>query len=280
MPKRKFQAPTEQQLAVRRDYIPDALLTRCPVCHQDCYTQDLGEFKVCPHCDYGFRLPAWERVAQLTDAFDEHDADLRAPADFTDAAYQDKLRRAAAQSQMNESVLTGIAATDDMQFGLGVMDTNFMMGSLGFATGEKITRLFDTCTIQKLPIVMVTASGGARMQEGTRALMQMAKISAAVVKHREAGLLYITISTDPTTGGVTASFAMQGDIMLSEPRALIGFAGRRVIEQTIQQTPPADFQRAETLFANGWLDQIVPRPALKQTLQRLLRLAQGGRQNG
>lgn len=280
MPKRKFQAPTEQQLAVRRDYIPDALLTRCPVCHQDCYTQDLGEFKVCPHCDYGFRLPAWERVAQLTDAFDEHDADLRAPADFTDAAYQDKLRRAAAQSQMNESVLTGIAATDDMQFGLGVMDTNFMMGSLGSATGEKITRLFDTCTIQKLPVVMVTASGGARMQEGTRALMQMAKISAAVAKHRETGLLYITILTDPTTGGVTASFAMQGDIMLSEPRALIGFAGRRVIEQTIQQTPPADFQRAETLFANGWLDQIVPRPALKQTLQRLLRLTQGGRQNG
>lgn len=280
MPKRKFQAPTEQQLAVRRDYIPDALLTRCPVCHQDCYTQDLGEFKVCPHCDYGFRLPAWERVAQLTDAFDEHDADLRAPADFTDAAYQDKLRRAAAQSQMNESVLTGIAATDGMQFGLGVMDTNFMMGSLGSAAGEKITRLFDTCTIQKLPVVMVTASGGARMQEGTRALMQMAKISAAVAKHREAGLLYITILTDPTTGGVTASFAMQGDIMLSEPRALIGFAGRRVIEQTIQQTPPADFQRAETLFANGWLDQIVPRPDLKQTLQRLLRLTQGGRQNG
>lgn len=171
MPKRKFQAPTEQQLAVRRDYIPDALLTRCPVCHQDCYTQDLGEFKVCPHCDYGFRLPAWERVAQLTDAFDERDADLRAPADFTDAAYQDKLRRAAAQSQMNESVLTGIAATDGMQFGLGVMDTNFMMGSLGSATGEKITRLFDTCTTQKLPVVMVTASGGARMQEGTRALM-------------------------------------------------------------------------------------------------------------
>lgn len=280
MPKRKFQAPTEQQLAVRRDYIPDALLTRCPVCHQDCYTQDLGEFKVCPHCDYGFRLPAWERVAQLTDAFDERDADLRAPADFTDAAYQDKLRRAAAQSQMNESVLTGIAATDGMQFGLGVMDTNFMMGSLGSATGEKITRLFDTCTTQKLPVVMVTASGGARMQEGTRALMQMEKISAAVAKHREAGLLYITILTDPTTGGVTASFAMQGDIMLSEPRALIGFAGRRVIEQTIQQTPPADFQRAETLFANGWLDQIVPRPALKQTLQRLLRLTQGGRQNG
>lgn len=280
MPKRKFQAPTEQQLAVRRDYIPDALLTRCPVCHQDCYTQDLGEFKVCPHCDYGFRLPAWERVAQLTDAFDEHDADLRAPADFTDAAYQDKLKRAKVQSQMNESVLTGIATIDDMHLGLGVMDTNFMMGSLGSATGEKITRLFDTCTIQKLPVVMVTASGGARMQEGTRALMQMAKISAAVAKHREAGLLYVTILTDPTTGGVTASFAMQGDIMLSEPRALIGFAGRRVIEQTIQQTPPADFQRAETLFANGWLDQIVPRPDLKQTLQRLLRLTQGGRQNG
>lgn len=279
MPKRKFQAPTEQQLAVRRDYIPDALLTRCPVCHQDCYTQDLGEFKVCPHCDYGFRLPAWKRVAQLTDAFDECDADLSAPADFTDAAYQDKLKRAKKQSQMNESVLTGIATIASMQFGLGVMDTNFMMGSLGSATGEKITRLFDTCTIQKLPVVMVTASGGARMQEGTRALMQMAKISAAVAKHREAGLLYITILTDPTTGGVTASFAMQGDVMLSEPRALIGFAGRRVIEQTIQQTPPADFQRAETLYANGWLDQIVPRPDLKRTIERLLRLTQGGRRN-
>ncbi|EIW13956.1 Acetyl-coenzyme A carboxyl transferase beta chain [Lactiplantibacillus pentosus KCA1] len=279
MPKRKFQAPTEQQLAVRRDYIPDELLTRCPVCHQDCYTQDLGEFKVCPHCDYGFRLPAWTRVGQLTDAFNEHDADLSAPTDFTDAAYQDKLKRAKKQSQMNESVLTGIATIAGMQFGLGVMDTNFMMGSLGSATGEKITRLFDTCTIQKLPVVMVTASGGARMQEGTRALMQMAKISAAVAKHREAGLLYITILTDPTTGGVTASFAMQGDVMLSEPRALIGFAGRRVIEQTIQQTPPADFQRAETLYANGWLDQIVPRPDLKRTVERLLRLTQGGRRN-
>ncbi|MGJ3736698.1 acetyl-CoA carboxylase carboxyltransferase subunit beta [Lactiplantibacillus plantarum] len=279
MPKRKFQAPTERQLAVRRDNIPDALLTRCPVCHEDCYTQDLGEFKVCPHCDYGFRLPAWQRVQQLTASFEERDADLSAPVSFDDPAYLEKLQRAKAASHLNESVLTGIGTLATYQFGLGVMETKFMMGSLGAATGEKITRLFETCTTQKLPVVMVTASGGARMQEGARALMQMAKVSTAVANHRKAGLLYITILTDPTTGGVTASFAMQGDIMLSEPRALIGFAGRRVIEQTIQQTPPADFQRAETLLANGWLDQIVPRPALLKTLQRLLTITQGGHQD-
>lgn len=277
MPKRKFQAPTEYQLATRKDQIPDELLTRCPVCQNDCYTQDLTELVICPNCDYGFRLTAWQRIRQLTTAFDELDADMTVPERFTDPAYREKIDRAKAVTGLNESIVTGLATLADQSFGLGVMDAHFMMGSLGSATGEKITRLFETCTIQQLPVVMVTASGGARMQEGTAALMQMAKISTAVAQHRDAGLLYVTILTDPTTGGVTASFAMQGDVVLSEPHALIGFAGQRVIEQTIQQTPPTDFQRAETLLKNGWLDQIIARPQLRATLARLLKLTTGGR---
>ncbi|VDG20676.1 acetyl-CoA carboxylase carboxyltransferase subunit beta [Lactiplantibacillus mudanjiangensis] len=280
MPKRKFQAPTEQQLSVRRDQIPDELLTQCPVCQKTCYTQELTEWQVCPHCGYGFRLTAWTRVAQLTDDFQELDAELTIPERFADAAYRAKITQAKAATKLKESVLTGLAKLEDETVGLGVMDPYFMMGSLGSATGEKITRLFDRCTAQKLPVILLTASGGARMQEGMSALMQMAKVSAAVAKHRNAGLLYITVLTDPTTGGVTASFAMQGDIILSEPKALIGFAGRRVIEQTIQQTPPVDFQRAETLLKNGWIDQVVPRPVLKATLGRLLRLTSGGGDNG
>jgi len=280
MPQRKFQAPTEYQLAARKDQIPDELLTRCPVCHHDCYTQELTELMICPNCNYGFRLPAWQRIRQLTTAFEELDADVTVPERFTDTAYREKLRRAKKITGLNESVVTGLATLDDQSFGLGVMDAHFMMGSLGSATGEKITRLFETCTTQRLPVVMVTASGGARMQEGSAALMQMAKVSAAVAQHRDNGLLYITILTDPTTGGVTASFAMQGDVVLSEPHALIGFAGRRVIEQTIQQTPPADFQRAETLLENGWLDQIVKRPQLRPTLAQLLKLTAGGLSDG
>ncbi|WP_047999623.1 acetyl-CoA carboxylase carboxyltransferase subunit beta [Lactiplantibacillus herbarum] len=276
MPQRKFQAPTEYQLAARKDQIPDELLTRCPVCQQDCYTQDLTELMICPNCDYGFRLPAWQRIRQLTTTFEELDAVVTVPERFADTAYREKIKRAKATTGLNESVVTGLATLTGQSFGLGVMDAHFMMGSLGSATGEKITRLFETCTAKRLPVVMVTASGGARMQEGAAALMQMAKISSAVVQHRDAGLLYVTILTDPTTGGVTASFAMQGDVVLSEPHALIGFAGRRVIEQTIQQTPPADFQRAETLLENGWLDQIVTRPQLRLTLARLLKLTSGG----
>ncbi len=271
----KFQQPTQRALAQRRNQVPDNLLTRCPVCHQVCATATIGPLRVCPHCGYGWRLKARTRVQQITDGFTEMDAELTVPARFDEAAYRDKLVRAKAATGLQESVLTGTAQLGSQRFGLGVMDPYFLMGSLGVATGEKLARLFDTCTKQKRAVVIFTASGGARMQEGALALMQMAKVSAAVDRHRAAGLLYVTVLTDPTTGGVTASFAMQGDVILSEPRALIGFAGRRVIEQTIQQTPPADFQRAETLLAHGWIDQIIPRDALKATLSQLLSLTGG-----
>jgi acetyl-CoA carboxylase carboxyl transferase subunit beta len=153
---------------------------------------------------------------------------------------------------------------------IGVMDANFIMGSMGTVVGEKITRLFEKAVVEKLPVVLFTASGGARMQEGIFSLMQMAKISAAVKRHSNAGLLYITVLTDPTTGGVTASFAMEGDIILAEPQTLVGFAGRRVIEQTIRQQLPEDFQKAEFLLQHGFIDQIIPRMMLKDRLSEFV----------
>lgn len=159
---------------------------------------------------------------------------------------------------LHEAVLTGKATIQGIPFIIGVMDPNFIMGSMGTIAGEKITRLFERATKEKLPVVLFTASGGARMQEGIFSLMQMAKISAAVKRHSNEGLFYLTVLTDPTTGGVTASFAMEGDIILAEPQSLIGFAGRRVIEQTIKQELPEDFQKAEFLLSHGFVDQIVP----------------------
>ncbi|MFB9770517.1 acetyl-CoA carboxylase carboxyltransferase subunit beta [Lactiplantibacillus modestisalitolerans] len=275
MPKQKFRQPTTAELHRRQADIPDAVLQQCSVCKTTCYQQELGPLRVCPHCGYGWRLPAWQRIKQLTDQFDELDRELTVPKRFDEPQYRQKIAQAQAASGLKESIVTGRAVLAGQAFGLGVMDAHFMMGSLGVTTGEKICRLFADSRRRRVPVVLVTASGGARMQEGTQALMQMAKVSVAVNKHRKAGLLYITILTDPTTGGVTASFAMQGDVILSEPRALIGFAGRRVIEQTIHETPPADFQRAETLLANGWLDQIVPRAELRPRLAQLLRIGGG-----
>ena len=267
----QFQQPSNSELATRRDQVPDQLLTACPICHIATTTATLPVEKYCPNCGYGFRIGAQERIDQLCDQFTPWDTDLTVPEKFDNAKYRKKLRNAIKQTGQQESVDTGLATIGGQTCGLGVMDPNFIMGSLGSATGEKITRLFERCTLQKRPVVMITASGGARMQEGMASLMQMAKVSAAVAQHRAAGLVYIVVLTDPTTGGVTASFAMQADITLSEPHALIGFAGRRVIEQTIQQQPPKDFQQAETLMQHGWLDQIVARPALKATLAKLLK---------
>lgn len=171
---------------------------------------------------------------------------------------------------MDEAVLTGKATINGQIVAIGVMDANFIMGSMGTVVGEKITRLFEKAVAEELPVVLFTASGGARMQEGIFSLMQMAKISAAVKRHSNAGLLYITVLTDPTTGGVTASFAMEGDVILAEPQTLVGFAGRRVIEQTIRQQLPDDFQKAEFLLQHGFIDQIVPRMMLKDRLSQLL----------
>lgn len=171
---------------------------------------------------------------------------------------------------LDEAVLTGKATINGQIVAIGVMDANFIMGSMGTVVGEKITRLFEKAVDEELPVVLFTASGGARMQEGIFSLMQMAKISAAVKRHSNAGLLYITVLTDPTTGGVTASFAMEGDVILAEPQTLVGFAGRRVIEQTIRQQLPDDFQKAEFLLQHGFIDQIVPRMMLKDRLSQLL----------
>ena len=197
-------------------------------------------------------------------------------ADFP--GYQEKLKKARKVTGLKDSVLTGRAKIKGQECALGIMDPGFIMGSLGTVAGEKITRLFERATDQKLPVVLFTASGGARMQEGILSLMQMAKISNAVAAHKQAGLLYISVLTDPTTGGVTASFAMDGDIILAEPHALVIFAGRRVIEQTIHEQVSQSLQQAENVLKHGFIDRIVERQEEKQVLSWLLKY--GGRFDG
>lgn len=264
-------APTIMRDRSINDRIPDGLFLACPYCGAQSYSKQLGPFRVCQNCGYGFRLQAHERVDLLTDSFDEMNADLKLGA-VTFPGYQEKLDRARQQTDLQDSILTGIATIGEYRFALGVMDSYFIMGSLGTITGEKITLMFEQATRDRLPVVLFTASGGARMQEGINSLMQMAKVSAAVAEHSEAGLLFIVVLTDPTTGGVSASFANQGDITLAEPHALIGFAGKRVIEQTIHEKLPDDFQRAETVLEHGFIDAIIDRRALKETLAQLIGL--------
>ncbi|KRL11123.1 acetyl-CoA carboxylase carboxyltransferase subunit beta [Schleiferilactobacillus perolens] len=267
----KFTPPTATELAQRKRAIPDRLVQSCPVCGRTFFRFQAGHYMTCPHCGYALRITARKRVKLLFDDFQETNKQLTVPAQYNDAAYQAKIAKAKKITKLKESVLTGQARIGAQHFAAGIMDPYFIMGSLGSATGEKITRLFEAATKDKLPVVLFTASGGARMQEGIASLMQMAKVSQAVAAHDQAGLLYITVLCDPTTGGVTASFAMQGDIILAEPHALVGFAGRRVIEQTIHEKLPADFQRAETIQQHGFIDAIVPRDQQKQVLERLLK---------
>lgn len=205
-------------------------------------------------------------------SFTEWDTDIQTkdPLDFP--GYLEKVSQMQEKTGLHEAVLTGEATIGSHAIALGIMDSHFIMGSMGTIVGEKITRLFEKALEQQLPVVIFTASGGARMQEGIFSLMQMAKISAAVKRHHQAGLFYLTVLTDPTTGGVTASFAMEGDIILAEPQALIGFAGRRVIEQTIKQELPEDFQKAEFLLEHGFVDQIVPRTQLRQRILDLINI--------
>ena len=250
---------TENKFQKRMGQIPDRIWVKCPICKRSFYRRELGKYVVCPNCHFGFRIGAIKRIKLTCDQFRPLDPTLKAPKRFaSDQKYVAKLHQVRKVTGLDEGVLTGIGRIKDLAFGIGVMDWRFIMGSLGVATGEKITRLFETCTKKKLPVILFTASGGARMQEGIDSLMQMAKVSQAVYEHGQAGLLFIDVLCDPTTGGVTASFASQGDILVSEPHALIGFAGRRVIEKTIQQVPPKNFQRSETLLKNGFLDKIVP----------------------
>ncbi|MBE7043163.1 MAG: acetyl-CoA carboxylase carboxyltransferase subunit beta [Ruminococcaceae bacterium] len=227
---------------------------------------------ICPDCGQYLRVNSRQRIAMITDknTFKETDANLRSKDLLSFPGYQEKLEKAMNDSGELEGVVCGTAKIGGVKTALFVMNSAFMMGSMGTVVGEKITRLFEYATKEKLPVIGFTTSGGARMQEGILSLMQMAKTSGAVKRHSDAGLLYITVLTDPTTGGVTASFAMEGDIIISEPKALVGFAGARVIEQTIGQKLPEGFQRAEFLLEHGFIDMIEPRETLKDCLSRIL----------
>jgi acetyl-CoA carboxylase carboxyl transferase subunit beta len=256
--------------------VPQEMFTKCPACKQFIYAKDLGTVKVCPHCSYNFRLSAFERLQLTVDAgtFLEWDADMKAQNPLNFPGYKEKLAKAKANTGLEDAVITGIAKILGYKTALAIMDSNFIMASMGTTLGEKITRLFEEATKSLLPVVIFTASGGARMQEGILSLMQMAKVSAAVKRHSNEHLLYITVLTDPTTGGVTASFAMEGDIILAEPQSIVGFAGRRVIEQTMKTKLPDNFQRSEFLKDHGFVDAIVSRSELPERIAAILKIHQ------
>ena len=257
--------------------VPDELFSQCPGCKYTIYQKDLGSERICPHCGYTFRISAQERLALTIDMGTCLEMfkgiETQDPLNFP--GYRKKLTLMREKTGLDEAVVTGTALIKGEKVALGIMDSNFIMASMGTVVGEKITRLFEYATAEKLPVVLFTASGGARMQEGIMSLMQMAKISAAVKRHSNAGLFYLTILTDPTTGGVTASFAMEGDIILAEPQSLVGFAGRRVIENTVREDLPEDFQKAEFLLEHGFVDAIVKRRELPDMIARLVRLHKG-----
>lgn len=258
--------------------VPDELFSQCPGCKYTIYQKDLGSERICPHCGYTFRISAQERLNLTIDmgTFKELFTGIETTDPLNFPGYRQKLTAVREKTGLDEAVVTGTALVKGQKVALGIMDSNFIMASMGTVVGEKITRLFEFATEEKLPVVLFTASGGARMQEGIMSLMQMAKISAAVKRHSNAGLFYLTILTDPTTGGVTASFAMEGDIILAEPQSLVGFAGRRVIENTVRENLPDDFQKAEFLLEHGFVDAIVGRRDLPATIARLVAL-HGGR---
>ena len=229
---------------------------------------------ICPHCGTYMRMGAFKRLELIADSksFKEMDKSMKSknPLNFPD--YNDKIEKAMTASGLNEGVICGTAKIDGNPCAIFIMDSNFMMGSMGSVVGEKITRLFEKATEKNLPVVGFCTSGGARMQEGIYSLMQMAKVSGAVKRHSDSGNLYIAVLTDPTTGGVTASFAMLGDIIIAEPKALIGFAGARVIEQTTGKKLPEGFQRAEFMLEHGFIDIIEERQRLKYTISKLLKM--------
>lgn len=255
--------------------IPDEMCVSCPSCKAILLTGELNEqFHVCPRCGHHFRINARQRIGMITDAdsFQEIDSDFRPTNYLNFPGYDKKVWHAKLESAEKEAVVTGTATIGGFSCGLFVMEPFFMMGSMGTVVGEKITRVFEYATKHSLPVIGYTVSGGARMQEGILSLMQMAKTSGAVKRHSDAGNLYVAVLTDPTTGGVTASFAMEADITLAEPGALIGFAGPRVIEQTIHKKLPPNFQRSEFLLEKGFLDDIVVRSRQKEYLTNLLSL--------
>ena len=261
----------------------DGLWSKCPECGEVVYRKDLlANSSVCASCGYHHRVDSDERLRLLLDpsSFEPIDTDLSPidPLAFKDRrAYADRIKDSQSSTGLRDAVVCGIGQLEGRSLAVGVMDFRFMGGSMGSVVGEKLTRLIEAATDRGLPVLVVCASGGARMQEGMLSLMQMAKISGALERHRSRQLLYLPLLTHPTTGGVTASFAMLGDLILAEPKALIGFAGRRVIEQTLREKLPDDFQTAEYLQDHGFVDLIVPRTRLRETLSSLLQLHQQGK---
>jgi acetyl-CoA carboxylase carboxyl transferase subunit beta len=253
--------------------IPEGLWVKCDNCKEIIYRKEVEKnFKVCPKCDYHFRISASERLPYLVDegSFVEVEDGL-SPKDFLNFKdYKDKLKNSRKKTGLKDAVISGEAKIGGKPVSIVVMDFDFMGGSMGSVVGEKITRAIERAIEKRTPFVSVASSGGARMQEGILSLMQMAKTSAAAARLGEAGLPFISVLTDPTFGGVTASFAMLGDIIIAEPKSLIGFAGPRVIEQTIKQQLPAGFQRAEFLQEHGMIDAIVPRREMRVVLGKIL----------
>ena len=255
---------------------------KCDSCKEILYKEDVHKnYSVCPNCGKHFRISARRRLEQIVDenTFEEMDSNLQTTDPLQFEGYTKKIALLQEKTKINEAVKTGIGKINGEQAVIAIMDGNFLMGSMGCVVGEKITRAIETALEKRLPLIMFCVSGGARMQEGIISLMQMAKTSSALAKLDDAGLLYISVLTDPTTGGVTASFAMLGDIILAEPDALIGFAGPRVIEQTLKQKLPEGFQRSEFLLEHGFIDKIVTRKDMKDTLSQILKLHKGGNNN-
>ena len=257
--------------------IPEGLWRKCNKCGQPIYVEDVkNNYYVCPKCGGYFRMHAYRRIEMLVDegTFEEWNKTMEFSNPLNFPGYEKKVQAAKEKTRLDEAIVIGKCAIEGNPAVMGVCDARFIMSSMGHVVGEKITQAVERATTEKLPVILFACSGGARMQEGIVSLMQMAKTSAALKRHHEAGQLFISVLTDPTTGGVTASFAMLGDIILAEPHALIGFAGPRVIEQTIGQKLPEGFQRAEFLLEHGFVDMIVERKDQKQVLGQILKLHQ------
>jgi acetyl-CoA carboxylase carboxyl transferase subunit beta len=271
-----FKKPILRALGGKTREMPSGLWTKCPSCGEVIHNLALSEnLQVCPKCDHHFNLGSRERIESLLDpdSFEEHDASMSSvdPLGFKGVTtYADRLQSYKQKTGLVDAVTTGSGKINGRLVGLGVMDFNFLAATMGSVVGEKITRIIEFSTKNKLPVILVCASGGARMYEGMLSLMQMAKTSGALALHSEAKLPYITVLTNPTTAGVMASYASLGDVIIAEPKAMIGFAGPRVIRETTHQTLPPDFQTAEFLEKHGLVDLIVPRQKMRQTLGDLL----------
>ena len=266
-------------LNMTKPEVPEGLLRKCNKCGGAIIAEDVkDDFYICPKCGGYFRVHAYRRIEMVADSgtFEEWDQDLTAQNPLEYKGYEEKLVGLQEKTGLREAIVTGKAQIDGTEVVLGVCDGRFLMASMGEVVGEKIAKAVERATKEGLPVILFACSGGARMQEGIISLMQMAKTSAALKRHSDAGQLYISVLTDPTTGGVTASFAMEADIILAEPEATVGFAGKRVIEQTTKKSLPKGFQKAESVLEHGFIDEIVPRSNQKKMLAELLRMHNGG----